>query len=95
MDALARSVPNPVPIFLFFYFFRLLMTLCVLPILLSFLVRSSVALNDKIRNERQAREAQAKQLKEELKRLSEERGLETAAINPTETDSSKGSISIQ
>eukprot|EP00597_Dinobryon_sp_UTEXLB2267_P018370 CAMPEP_0201110792 /NCGR_PEP_ID=MMETSP0812-20130820/72008_1 /ASSEMBLY_ACC=CAM_ASM_000668 /TAXON_ID=98059 /ORGANISM="Dinobryon sp., Strain UTEXLB2267" /LENGTH=1526 /DNA_ID=CAMNT_0047373441 /DNA_START=279 /DNA_END=4859 /DNA_ORIENTATION=+ len=87
MDAVARSVPNPVPIYLFFYLFRLLMTLCVLPILLSFLVRSSVALNDKIRNERQAREAQAKQLKEERKRLDEEEV--GTAINPSESDSPK------
>ena len=32
------------------YFFRLLLTLVVLPLLLSLLVRSSVALNDKIKH---------------------------------------------
>jgi hypothetical protein len=53
MDAIIRSERTTAGVYIYFYFFRLLLTLVVLPLLLSFLVRSSVALNDKIRNERQ------------------------------------------
>lgn len=60
MDATTKSVSNPTPVYFYFYLFRLLMTLVIMPILLSFLVRSSVALNDKINNERQARLAQTR-----------------------------------
>jgi hypothetical protein len=60
MDATTKSVSNPTPVYFYFYLFRLLMTLVIMPILLSFLVRSSVALNDKIKNERQARLAQTR-----------------------------------
>ena len=55
MDAIIRSERTTAGVYIYFYFFRLLLTLVVLPLLLSFLVRSSVALNDKIRNERQVR----------------------------------------
>ena len=54
MDAVIRSEVSTPGVYLYFYFFRLLLTLVVLPLLLSLLVvRSSVALNDKIQNERQ------------------------------------------
>ena len=53
MDAVIRSEVSTPGVYLCFYFFRLLLTLVVLPLLLSSLVRSSVALNDKIQNERQ------------------------------------------
>ncbi len=51
----AVSLPAPLRVKsdLYFYFFRLLLTLVVLPLLLSFLVRSSVALKNKMQNERQ------------------------------------------
>lgn len=51
MDAIIRSESRTAGVYIYFYFFRLLLTLVVLPLLLSFLVRSSVALNDKIQNE--------------------------------------------
>lgn len=53
MDAVIRSEVSTTGVYLYFYFFRLLLTLVVLPLLLSFLVRSSVALKNKMQNERQ------------------------------------------
>ena len=53
MDAVIRSEVSTPGVYLYFYIFRLLLTLVVLPLLLRFVVRSSVALNDKIKNERQ------------------------------------------
>jgi len=53
MDAVIRSEVSTPGVYLYFYFFRLLLTLVVLPLLLSFLVRSSVALKNKMQNERQ------------------------------------------
>jgi len=53
MDAVIRSEVSTPVVYLYFYFFRLLLTLVVLPLLLNFLVRSSVALKNKMQNERQ------------------------------------------
>ena len=43
MDAVIRSEVSTPGVYLYFYFFRLLLTLVVLPLLPSFLVRSSAA----------------------------------------------------
>ena len=63
------------------------MTLVVLPLLLSFLVRSSIALNDKIKNEREAREEQAKREKEEADRLKQIELDRASVVSSSDADS--------
>lgn len=88
MDATAREFsPSVVPL-IFFFTFRLLMTLVILPMLMSFMVRSFIALYDQI--------AFVRKHKRQMLKLYRERNLTLTAQSSQMLDLSKrdGSVSV-
>lgn len=71
MDATAQRTSRKVPTFMFFFAFRLMMVLMILPLLVSFMIRSIVALNDRVstlHKERKLRRERRAQLLAEQQR---------------------------
>ncbi|RYH20552.1 ion transporter [archaeon] len=87
MDATVQRTSRKVPTYMFFFSFRLMMVLMILPLLVSFMVRSIIALNDRVstlhRERKQRRERKAQLLGEEQRHIPTGQEKEQSSDTPT------------
>jgi hypothetical protein len=90
MDATAKSSPQPIAAFVFFYIFRLFMTLVMLPILMGFVIKAFVNLNDSLTSQRERRRLVLKECKQDRFKRTTDDASARCAVKRELNDNSQG-----